>query len=34
MQNFKVEYHHEDISCLMRMTNIPDRPLLFKFVDL
>ncbi|KAI9565465.1 hypothetical protein GHT06_009257 [Daphnia sinensis] len=34
LQNFKVEYDHEDMSCFMRMTNMPDKPLLFKFIDL
>ncbi|XP_046635706.1 probable cytochrome P450 49a1 [Daphnia pulicaria] len=34
LQNFKIEYHHEDMSCFMRVTNMPDQPLLFKFIDL
>ncbi|EFX79020.1 hypothetical protein DAPPUDRAFT_305015 [Daphnia pulex] len=34
LQNFKVEYHYEDIGCLSRIVNAPDQPLRFKFIDL
>lgn len=34
LQNFKVEYHYEDIGCLTRIVNAPDQPLRFKFIDL
>lgn len=34
LQNFKVEYHYEDIGCLSRIVNAPDKPLRFRFIDL
>jgi len=34
LQNFKVEYDHEDIGCILRLVNVPDKPLRFKFIDL
>lgn len=34
MQNFRVEYHHQDIGCETRLVNIPDQPLRFRFVEL
>uniref|UniRef100_A0A1W7RAQ8 Putative cytochrome P450 301a1, mitochondrial n=1 Tax=Hadrurus spadix TaxID=141984 RepID=A0A1W7RAQ8_9SCOR len=33
IQNFRVEYHHEDIDCYSRLVNVPDKPLRFKFVS-
>ena len=34
MQNFRVEYHYEDIESISRLVNIPDQPLRFRFFDL
>lgn len=34
LQNFKVEYHHEDIGCTVRLVIVPDKPLHFQFIDL
>jgi hypothetical protein len=33
VQNFDIEYHHEDIGIQSRLLNIPDKPLKFKFID-
>uniref|UniRef100_T1JKS5 Cytochrome P450 n=1 Tax=Strigamia maritima TaxID=126957 RepID=T1JKS5_STRMM len=33
LQNFKIEYHHDDIGMIFRFVNMPDKPLRFKFVD-
>ena len=34
LQNFKVEYDHEDIGAILRIVNVPDKPLRLKFIDL
>ena len=34
MQNFRIEYHYEDIGCKFRILNAPDKPLRFKLIDL
>ncbi|KAI1287064.1 Mitochondrial cytochrome P450 -like protein [Halotydeus destructor] len=34
IQNFKIEYHYEDIGIKTRLINIPDRPMRFRFIDL
>jgi len=34
MQNFKLEYHHEDIQTIIRGLNTPNQPLRFKLIDL
>lgn len=33
IQNFRIEYHHEDIDCYFRLVNVPDKPLRYKFID-
>ncbi|XP_071508001.1 cytochrome P450 10-like [Diadema antillarum] len=34
IKNFKIEWHHEeDMELLFRLTNVPDRPAQFKFVE-
>lgn len=33
MQNFKVEYHHEEIQLRTGLTSTPNRPLKFKFIE-
>jgi len=34
LQNFRIEYHHEDIDCVSVLISKPNKPLRFKFVDL
>ena len=34
LQNFKIEYHHEDIRCHWRLLNVPDKPLRLTLIDL
>lgn len=33
INRFRLEYHHEDIGYITRLTNIPDKPLRFEFYD-
>lgn len=34
MQNFRIEYDHDDIRANLRLVLIPDQPLRFKFIDI
>ncbi|XP_054167169.1 cytochrome P450 302a1, mitochondrial-like [Oppia nitens] len=34
IQNYRIEYHYEDIKVKTRLINVPDKPLKFKFVDI
>jgi len=34
LQNFKIEYHHEDIDCVATLISKPNKPLLYRFTDL
>ncbi|XP_023219541.1 cytochrome P450 302a1, mitochondrial-like [Centruroides sculpturatus] len=33
LKNFRVQFPNEDINCVMRLQLVPDRPLLFRFID-
>nr|QST15056.1 CYP362A3 protein [Diaphanosoma celebensis] len=34
IQNFSIEYHHEDIECYWRLLNVPSKPLRVSLIDL